>query len=229
MSIDLEGFKDGVPWARDLKFGLYHDPWQLRVHAMALAAKHKTFEIDVGFAFIDPGTGEHRIDAEVLYLPDLDAWGEELASAWDTLEGLEAELRSGSSLSTNEGPWCSYCGALPHCPSKMRLAHALAELDVAGASLKALTPAQRGDVWVKYQQYKKALESIGDSLKELAEIEPIPLPTGKLLRMVKVRGYSYPEKHATLTLLKDLGATREQIQAVMKHKDDYMQPKETNK
>lgn len=228
MSLDLTGLRGGAPWMRDMKFGNYADIWQLRVNAMALAKKHNASEVDTGFVFIDPATGEHYEEPHTLFVSDLDDYAATLARAWDKAEELEPKLAAGESLPTVEGSHCSYCGAYPHCPSKMKLVRGLLpELVEVEASVIAMTPEQRGRAWAKYQEAKRLLERVKDALEGIAEVQPIPLPNGKVLRMLRTKGWAYYDRDATTALLKQHGATDEEIASVMKVRADSVSAKET--
>lgn len=236
LSIDVEGFKGGMPWLRDAKFGTYASQAQLLMQGMALAfhgpeRPHPAHEVDVGFWFIDPDThgAKYEVDARVLTLEELDDRAALLVKAFDRVKDLHAVLVAGSSPRTVEGPWCTYCGALPHCPSKMKLVRALIDGEFnVHEQIATMTPAQRGEAWVKYQSAKRLVEKIGDSFKELVETtnQPIPLANGKLVQLSKTKGWAYFDKDKTTTLLKKLGARPDQISSAMKVRADSVSLKE---
>ena len=225
MSMDLCGLKNAwVPWTRDLKFGLYADEWQARAQGMSLAWSYGASEVDVGFAFVDVATREIREEPYLYYEHELDAWADELVGAFDRLYALEEQLTKSNPwpLQTIEGSWCQYCAALPHCPSKMRLARALIELEDIAPKIEAMTLEQRGRVYVEWKRWKQVLERIGDSMKDLVAHESVPLPNGKILTLDTVRGYEYPGKQETYAMLTQLGATPQQIKGVMRRKADHL-------
>lgn len=227
MSLDLEGLREGLPWMRDMKFGIYADVWQLRVNAMALCAKYKASEVDAGFLFIDPATGEHDDDPHPQFIADLDDYADVLVKAWDKAEELEPALTRGESLPTVEGAHCSYCGAYPHCPSKMQLVRGLLpDMEAVQANVTMMTPEQRGRAWMKYREAAKLLERVKGALEGIAEAEPIPLPNGKVLRMTRTKGWAYYDRDATTVLLKRRGASDDEIASVMKVRADSVSPKE---
>ncbi len=232
-SLDVEGFKDGKRWIRDWKFGTHSSLWQLYIQAMCAAypSKEKPScepEVDGGFVYIDGDScGEHyEVEEHTLYLGDLDDAADQMVKAFDRVEEIHTSLAANIIPKLAEGPWCKYCSAFPACPAKWRLAKAMIdELDVSD-QLAAMTAEQVGRVYTKYQECKRLLEQLNETLKLRIENEPAPLANGKLVKLSKTKGWAYPEKAPTLRLLDQLGATKEQVAGVMKVRSDSYSLKE---
>lgn len=218
MSIDLMGMKNGIPWARDLKFGIYSDIWQLRVHGIALALMSDSLEVDVGFLFVDPSNAQVTEDAYTFFFPELDEWRRDIIGATNkAIELLDTPVLE---LPTIEGSWCQYCNALPHCPSKMKLVRSFASLEGLEDEFSAMTMEQKAIVWKRWRHYSTVLERIGDTIKSSVLTEPIVLGNGRVVRALPVKGYEYPDKKKTLALLEEYGI-EDRWRDIAKKKADY--------
>lgn len=242
VSLDFHGTRQGVHIVRDWKFGLYSSWWQLYVQAMAvLWAPGQTgaVEVDAGFVHIvegsedDDGEADTYVfdDTATLYMVDLDDRADELVTAIKTAQALETELAAGRpmhTMPTREGKWCEYCAAYPHCPSKQKLVRALAELDVSDV-IHAMTPAQCGSAYKKIVEVEKnVLKKAKSVLKHRLKMEgEFPLDNGKRLRMVTMPGRDSLDRPVLMALLREKGATSQEIGACFKTGAPYDMVKET--
>jgi hypothetical protein len=230
-TFDIDGLKDGVPWARDWKFGVHSTPMQLTLQAVALTSLYPDApEVDVGFVYIDLDNNSHEEDSKLVSLFDLDADCELLVKAIDSLEAIDENLKKGVLPSTAEGSWCQYCAAVPHCPSRMALVKALIPTLEVHDMLDALTPEQVGMAHMKLKQIKGLVEKMDDAIKERLEAEgSFPLPNGKKLILSEVRGREYAKVYEVKQLLKAKGCTTEEIGALFSKGKDYYQKKEVKR
>jgi hypothetical protein len=232
VSLDIEGLKEGTPWIRDWKFGRTASKVQAVVQAMARAfdpSLSGVMEVDAGFIFIDADTmGEVWYpERHVFTLEDLDEWADRFVKAFDRVGKLAEDIKTGTAR-TNEGDWCTYCAALPLCPAKTALVRAmLPEINELGHDIEALTVDQCGQAWSKLQMIYKLAAKVENDLKGRLEAgDSFPLPNGKLLEWTKTSGYKYLDKEKGIALLRELGASEEQLAAVMKERKDSYGAKE---
>lgn len=227
-TIDIDGLKGSRGWIRDWKFGVTSSWWQLLVQCMAIAYSSPDdpiAEIDAGFVYIDGETGgeEYTEDARIVSLDEIDEAADKVVAAWNKVEGIEV---TNLPPSTTEGPWCQYCGAFPHCPSKWNLAREILGSAVTRDQMSAMTQEEQGLLWSKLQERRKLIESQLDVLKISAAVQPLPLPNGKQLVMMRMKGHERIDKKEALRVLKELGAGDDDYAAVIKKSADYVQAKE---
>ena len=225
VSLDVHGRLGGVRWVRDFKFGVYHGWWQLYVQAMAVLwapGRENESSVDAGFLFIEDRNDSLSIteDSTRLYLYELDARAADLMAAF--AKAKELEKLTHTNMPVVEGKWCQYCGAFPYCPAKWKLAKAMLSLDVVG-DVSALTPAQCGEAWLKLAEVKKnVIEKLQESLKERLRTEgSFPLEQGKKLRLTQMPGRLGFDQPGAIALLEELGATENQIAALVKRGEPF--------
>lgn len=234
-TLDADGVKADRPWVRDWKFGVTSSWWQLMIQCMALAyddPETPLAEVDAGFVFIDGETrgAEYREDSRIVSLEEIDTAADKMAAAWDRVEAMVADFDAGSELSTTEGTWCTYCGAFPYCPSKWNLARSILGMSVrTDNELGAMTQEEQGRLWSVLKERQKLIESQLDVLKISAAVQPLPLPNGKQLVMLRTKGGERIDKKEALRVLKELGASDDDYAAVIKKSADYQQAKEIKK
>jgi hypothetical protein len=238
-SLDVHGRKDGKRWIRDFKFGNYSSWWQLYIQAMAvlwLPGREDETEVDAGFSFVEDRSDGPVIinDSKTLYLMDLDQRADQMMTAFVYATELEQDLKTGAatlgSLRVVEGKWCQYCGAYPHCPAKWQLAKSMLELDVV-ANLDALSPEECGQAWLKLSEVKyNIIKKTEEALKQRMRTEGgFPLADGKMLRVVPVTGRLGFDKDGAIELLQRLGATENEIVALIKRGDSFDSVRKTNR
>lgn len=88
----------------------------------------------------------------------------------------------------SEGPWCAYCPAFAHCPAKKTLALELATNDLNGTKEHGLTRTNAGNVWERIKLARQFLHRLQWQIEEYAREEPIFLPNGKTLGLVRKAG-----------------------------------------
>lgn len=230
-TLDADGERATRPWVRDWKFGVSASWWQLMIQCMALAyddPENPCSEVDAGFVFIDAETGgrEYREDGRVVSLEEIDEAADRMVEAWDKVEKMVDAFDKDIPLTTAEGDWCKYCGAFPHCPAKWELARRIMEPIPRGSALEAMTLDKQGALYAALQDRKKLIETVMDTLKITATNTPLPLPNGKRLVMMRMKGGERIDKPAALRILKELGASDDDMASVLKRSADYVQAKE---
>jgi hypothetical protein len=235
-TLDVQGEKDTRAFLRDWKFGVSSSWWQLLVQCMAVAydvAGNPAFlEVDAGFVFIDGETQgeEYRQDTRVVPLEEIDQAADDMVAAWDRVEKMVADLARGEPIKTTEGEWCRYCGAYPHCPSKWKLARAMIGHTVeSGSVVAAMTAEEQGVLWTILQEKKKQIDAALDTIKGSVAAGPIPLPNGKQLVTLRMKGASRLDKSAVMGLLDELGASDDDRASVYRRSSDYTQVKEVKR
>jgi hypothetical protein len=189
--------------------------WQLRSLALAAAQAADVPPERVRVAILHaPQDAEYASLREWTYsIAELFEFGDKLARSLRALEKAAAE---GPNV-FSEGDHCRYCPAARVCPAKTAMIHAvthgdrsLAVLQDRAASL-ALTNDEAGAAWPLVREAVRRLEEVEKAIKDmvLAGAE-IALPSGKVLRATSTARRNLDSK-AALALLRDLGATDEQI------------------
>lgn len=232
-SLDVEGFKDGQRWIRDWKFGTHSSLWQLYIQGMCAAYPSASKpsvepEVNAGFVYIDGDVGGAKWEDEphILFLADLDERADELVKAFDRVSEIHAMLEKNIVPRLAEGTWCKYCPAMPACPAKWTLAKAMIDELSVSNMLTAMTDAQVGKVYVKYQECKRILEKLGDDLKLRVGEGAIPLTSGKVVKLSKTKGWAYFDRAKTQSLLETKGATQNEIAGAMVTRADSYSLKE---
>lgn len=231
-TLDVDGVKDNRPWVRDWKFGVSASWMQLMVQCMALAyddPENPLSEVDAGFTFIDGDSGgsEYHEDARIVSLEEIDEAADRLLRAWDKVEKMVDQLDMGATLPTVEGSWCTYCGAFAQCPAKWEIAkNILAGVYPDAPEVAVMTLEQQGYLYEKLRERKKMIDGVMDTLKSSAEKNPLPLPNGKQLVMLRVKGAERIDKAAALKVMQELGASDDDYKRVIKQGAAYMTAKE---
>ena len=233
-TLDADGMKADRAFVRDWKFGVSSNWWQLLIQCMAVAyddPENPLSEVDAGFVFIDGETrgAEYREDSRIVSLEEIDDAADKMVAAWDRVESMDRAYANGDDVDpmTTEGSWCQYCGAFPHCPSKWNIARAIGSMaPTPVAILSAMTQEEQGQLWAILRERKKMIEDTMDVLKASAAVQPLPLPNGKQLVMLRMKGGERVDKKEALRVLKELGASDDDYAAVIKKSADYQQAKE---
>ncbi len=234
-TLDVDGIKDGRAFLRDWKFGITGNWWQLLIQCMALTYYDPDdilFEVDAGFVFIDGETGgaEYREDSRIVGCEEIDEAADKMVTAWDRVESMDLAYAAGHAPATAEGTWCKYCGAFPYCPSKWNMARAILSAEqTTDRMLSAMTQEEQGQLWTLLRERKKMIEDTMDVLKISAAVQPLPLPNGKQLVMLRTKGREYVDKSVALRVMKELGAGDDDYAAVIKRSADSQSAKEINR
>ncbi len=216
-TIDVSGrLRVGRPAVGDFKTG-----WakvkpavdNRQIHGAVTAERILTGEDEIeGRIWHVRPSGEVVVDAHVFDAFELD----EIASDVQRIHAgvLEARERfqNDGAIVVSPGEHCRRCPALLVCPAHVELARAMSgELDAITASLSKLTREQR---WAAYQKMRSAegiVEAIAKSLKAMAKQEPFLSPDGEKEVYVGSSERTDFSRPLALSLLRELGATEEQV------------------
>jgi hypothetical protein len=233
-TLDVDGIRDvdGIPWVRDWKFGTYASEWQLAVQAMAILwlPGQAQVVVDAGFVFLrDTDDEEPRTERYVYGHLELADRADELVRAFDGVPEIAKQLKKKQLPTLRQGAWCKYCPAQTACPAKWNLVRAaLGELQTAESTVEALSADRCGEAWEWAKEVERFAEKVKEALKDraMSREESYPLSSGKNLTWERRKGWAYPQKDKTLALLKRLGATEEQMGAIMVMRADSWAPTE---
>ena len=173
---------DGV-FVGDVKSGFLppHDS-QLKMLALAAARTYKRKWVRCEFIFV-PEDGEPYRRGWTMDALDLDAFADEMRELAARIGKARADYEKGIEPRATMGEHCRFCAALAYCKPSQAIVRAftpLVTLDIAG-KIAALTPEEKGRMWIGLKQVKLLATEAERILKASAEQEPIPLPNGKLL------------------------------------------------
>ena len=135
--------------------------------------------------------GEPWYFVEELGPMKLDAIEMRIRSLMLRLEALKTLKDSGAQVNVVEGDHCGRCNAFHSCPAKTRLARAIAYGEVVekGFNLEGF-PTLTNDDAVKVIERLKAIDEVSarvwKAVKELAKLEAIRMPDGKVYGKVEV-------------------------------------------
>jgi hypothetical protein len=181
---DLVEVAGGIVRVWDYKTGFYSvepDTWQLRMLGLAAARAHGVDEAEVGIAKVrDDG----KVVPVTVRLSAMQLDGDALAL--EMLAGKLAKLQGvpAPALNVLEGDHCRYCPGKPRCPAKTALIQAL-PVAVSAKPSAEMTLEQAGKAWDFIQRARKVLDDMEEKIGELAEDQPIPLPDGRVLKVVE--------------------------------------------
>lgn len=164
------------------------------------SAERKPTRYRVGIVYIDED-GAIALDSAMLDDMDLDAHQHELRTA------ISNALKISDKPSVTTGSHCRYCPAFNACPAKQSLSLDLARnagIFKPGHGNLSLNPQQAGEVYAKAKEAREWLDAIMDAIKERAQTEPIPLPSGATLREVK--GSESIDYNVAFAVLMEYGA-----------------------
>ena len=211
-TLDMEAVRsDGVPLVEDFKTGQPVDPPaenpQILFAALCLRSTTSASDVEGRIRYVRED-GKTWVDRHVFDVFELDAFALDLAEA---SRRVSDALITPASAVVHAGPWCKYCPAVTSCPQKVGLARTmLPTLQNIGERIHLMTPEQRGEAWVKAKEVESLLEQVISGLRDCARREPTPLPDGKVLTVTESSRTSFVQ-HDAVSLLRELGATQEQI------------------
>jgi len=176
---------------KDWKSGRYvgapAEAAQLLFFALCLMALHDLDSVEVAFVYLrDDGT-YYEDKAEVDQF-DLAGFVSKLIALPGRIAHSRQQLERGQPDVSN-GPWCRFCPAAPACPAKTSLARSFGgELVTIRDRVAALSPLEAGAVYARALEYKDIVEQVIAGLKDVARIQPLELPDGRVLQetMIKI-------------------------------------------
>jgi len=245
-SLDVHGRKgETLRWIRDFKFGVYHSWWQLWIQAMAVmwsmrdsAGEQAAAVVDAGFLFVDSFSSEEvsiTQDSRLIYLHEADAQAGVLMDAFGRADAMQHAMKKGlhySDLQVTEGKWCQYCGAFPHCPAKWRLAKSMLSMDMIG-NIEELSLEQCGEAWLKLSEVKKnVIEKMEATLKTRMRVEggfPLKDEPKKMLKMCPMPGRTSIDREGAIHMLRDRGASDDEIRGLVKRGESYETVRKVNR
>ena len=211
---DLEGRKGGVlEVVCDIKTGAEvttcsQNP-QMRFHALARALATGADEVEARLLYIR-ADGRVFTDSHLFQSFELQLFGDALCELVSRLEQAKRDLTDGHVV-VHESRLCLYCGAYPVCPAKTSLARAmLGDLQTAIATPRALTPQEGGKAWLMADEAIKLGKRVKEAMNDMARQNPLPTRVGKAVKEMDSHYTEFAIGQA-LQLLRDLGATQEQI------------------
>lgn len=156
--------------------------WQVRSHALAASSLlgGEIKRVWAGIGYLD--TGDLDI-AEFSPVSLGAAWVDlhEVCDRVERVRHLPVEQ-----LTPRRGPWCEYCPALLSCPAqKTALASFMRQADISEAVANA-TPEQIDELRTMLRTFEQLSKQATDALRMRVAREPIPLPNGKVLRLIEI-------------------------------------------
>lgn len=144
---------------------------------------------------------------------DFDVFEDVFSRAYERSMQAVADLDAGKRLPVYPGDHCQFCPAMSACPAYTSLARSMVvDLEEIDRSVEAMTPEQKGAAYEKLAIVKRLAGRIDDALKAQARQTPFVTPSGKEVREMSFDRTDFSQDKA-LRLLRDLGATDDQIQA----------------
>lgn len=213
-TLDMEGFRaDGVPVVEDFKTGQPVDAAaenpQLFFFALVRRALTGANEVEIRIRYVRED-GRTYVDRHVADVFELDSFAADLERTASHVCRLHTGVEK-QDVTVRPGSQCRYCPAITSCPAHVALARAMSdEITAIDARIREMTPAERGNAWIKAKMIEGLLEHVITGLRECAIAEPTPLPDGKVLRLIESQRRSFVQADA-IALLRRLGATQEQI------------------
>lgn len=191
MLLDWLSVEPDTAVVRDFKFGWQED--------LAPASEHlqlRTYTAAALLALGKPcGRGElwhwdgvrWRVDVVVMdWLGAMEVLEEvrELVSKARAVQAAHAERGELPRLSV--GPWCTWCPAQRACPALTGGLVAVLRGEATPGPVATLTPEEAGRAYEMVRQLRSRLDGLEADLKVLAGRTPLPLPSGKVLRLQEV-------------------------------------------
>lgn len=163
------------------------DSWQLKFLGLAAARAEGCDAAEVGIIKIGDD-GKVYVTTLALSAMDLDVIALEL----ERLAGRVRELAEIpiDRLPLVSGPHCNYCPAFMRCPAKVAMIRAVAA-NVETVTDDWITPATVGKVYAFVEQAKRALAVALERCEEIARHTPVPLPDGRVLKLVATSRESF--------------------------------------
>lgn len=184
---------------------------QLVVNALAVARARGLDSVTVAIAHVQ-GDRVH-VTSRTLDAIDLAAAAAQVRGIVERINDARAIVASGRvpDVYPSEDA-CRYCPCMASCPAHVALARSVLgqtwEPATVATAIEAMSPSEAGELWYRFKAGEDLLEQIGKSLRARCEREALPLPDGRVLRMVaqtQVRPVMVPDPSGakkTTTFLK---------------------------
>lgn len=170
---------------------------QLRFYALAAARAYGRTSATIGLIHVLEDGGVWWDTAELDAL-DLDEVASDLRTLLTELAVEQARMDAGEVPRTVEGSHCTYCPALPHCPSRMKLAATLATGSEDASPVLTLETAPL--VLERLEAIESVAKRVRESLELYARQQPIPLPSGEVFGPVPLERESIDPAKGALVL-----------------------------
>ncbi len=181
LTLDTVGVGNGIVYVGDYK-GPYvwlpepEQSMQLGVGALAVARIHDVEAAQVEYIRIrDDGT-TRRFGAR-LDVFGLEATAERVQRTMAVVAKMREAISAGETPNVTEGPWCKYCPARHHCPTKTALIRAAAAQPAPISLREPLTPATAAHVYVQLKRWKEAFAMVEGALYAYAKDTALQLAT----------------------------------------------------
>ena len=137
----------------------------------------------------------------------------DLKQAYLNVEKAKEIVAAGQMPTVYPGDQCKYCAASHGCPKWTGLVRAFAgevvDLDIEQWAA-SLTIDKIAEIYPKFKQMKTYFEDMDKALKAYVEATPVPLPNGKVLKMVP-QSREYINGKKVLRLARVYGASDEEL------------------
>ncbi len=152
---------------------------QLRLLALAASRARGLDKADIGFFYLrEDGTFyEDRANLNAFDLADI---ADETRALVQRIRATAARYQAGEVPNVSLGSWCEHCTSLPFCPAQVSIARSIAKYEEPGP----LTVDAAAKAWAILDAYDVLAERARRSLRDFAKTQPIPLLSGKELRLV---------------------------------------------
>lgn len=220
-TLDIEGeTESGTPVIDDVKAGYVpvtpvEENGQLRTYAAAKALVTGASEVEARVGYIRVN-GRVHLDTHTFTTFDTDSFLDEVEEGIARIDRERRVYLAGGSVDVHPGAWCRYCPAMHVCPAQTQLARAMIPtLEQIRARIAELSLVECGAAWRTAEQAKNILDMVWEALELRAKSEHLPYEPGKVVRASRFERDSFSTADA-LTLLRQLGATEDQISALYK-------------
>lgn len=217
-TLDLEAERiTGVPIVIDWKWGYQpvtsaaENP-QIQFAALARHWATGAPEVEGRIGYVRP-SGHIHWDRATFDAFELESFADRQLALAEKVEDARKRVRTARRLPVVTGEHCRYCPAILACPAHTAMAkQLLPELAAIKHELASMTPVQCGAAMVKAKTIGRLLEMVLDGMNEIMD-RGIALPTtpGKEYRAIPVEQRRFSKERA-MALLRELGATAEQIE-----------------
>ena len=136
----------------------------------------------------------------------LTEWKRDLRYALDHVEGKDEKFHASPSN-------CLFCARQTECPARLQLARASWEIVTSpGEEWRALTPAAKGELYLKVQFAAKFIETIRDMYREEIKANgPLPLADGREVALIPNTRETIQVEEAWPVMAKEFGLCAEDV------------------
>lgn len=165
--------------------------WQMKLAALAATGAFGRDATDMRLAYLEPDGSWDFDDAHADTI-DLDGWAADLKATYLEVETAATILERGGVPDvrpTEDG--CRWCPCWQSCPAKtaqiVALRSELATITPTSfaARLATVEAPEAGKAWTTLKLLERFVEAGKAALVERAGVEPLPLPSGNVLRVVE--------------------------------------------